>query len=89
MKTATTASSGRSAAVSVEPPSQSSAFRKRLRSLPCVFCGRNIEMTREDGPAGPDAFAVCREDDAKLDAAIAALTADVLALLEEREASSY
>ena len=33
------------------------------------------------GRPGPDAFAICRKDDARLDAALASVTQDVLALL--------
>ncbi len=51
--------------------------------LPCVFCGQGVAVKE----ASPDAFAVCREDDARLDRALARLKADVLALLDEREAS--
>jgi hypothetical protein len=84
MKTSATAASGRSAAGPAVP--LASGFLKRLICLPCVFCGRYVELKREGSPAGPESFAVCQEDDAKLDAAIAALTADVLALLDGREA---
>jgi hypothetical protein len=43
-----------------------------------VFCGRAV--TVKLGDLG-DAFAICREDDARLDAALASVTRDVLALL--------
>ena len=59
-----------------------SGFLKRSRCLPCVFCGRAVEMRRDDCPAGPDAFAICQEDDARLDAALARVTRDVMALLD-------
>jgi hypothetical protein len=61
-------------------------FQKRLASLPCVFCGRAVAV-RVERPAGADSFAVCPKDDARLDAALANVTADVLALLNDREAA--
>ena len=45
-------------------------------------------MRREECPAGPDAFAVCLQDEARLDAALASVTAEVLALLDDREGSA-
>jgi len=56
------------------------SFLKRLIRLPCVFCGQGVAVKE----AGPDAFAICREDDARLDVALARLKADVLALLERK-----
>ena len=61
-------------------------FQRRPTYLPCVFCGDRVETMRGGGAPAPDAFAVCRADDARLDAALAALTADVLSLLDRREA---
>jgi len=58
-----------------------SGFLKRLSRLPCVFCGRAVTVKLGDRPADPDAFAICRKDDARLDAALASVTQDVLALL--------
>jgi len=57
--------------------------KTRLACLPCVFCGRAVAWPA-DCPAGPEAFAVCRDDDARLDTALATLAADVRALLDAR-----
>ena len=67
-------------------PAEAVRSPKRRTIVPCVFCGRGVETKRSEVLRGPDSFAVCQEDDARLDAAIDALTADVLALLDGREA---
>jgi hypothetical protein len=78
-----TAFSRRSPVAAKRPVRGPSSFLRRFVRLPCVFCGQGVAVKE----AGPDAFAVCREDDARLDRALVRLKADVLALLDEREAS--
>ncbi len=84
MKTPLTAFSQRLPVATRRPVEGPASFLKRLVRLPCVFCGQGVAVKE----AGPDAFAVCREDDARLDRALARLKADVLALLDERKAST-
>jgi len=47
---------------------------------PCVFCGHEVEV-RRDQLRGAETFAICPQDEARLDAALARVARDVLALL--------
>ena len=47
----------------------------------CVLCGHAVEVGRGQ-LRGAEAFAICSQDDARLDAALARLTREVLALLD-------